>query len=176
MKKMPVVDKQERERIRRGLLNYRRAHNIGAPELQQRMLYQLYKGERRKFEHTIALSTLQRFLKGKRRTGDRTVLRYAEFLSLAEPPEIDDDLGLGLVRFFTAKMPVQTTTDGFARVYRAYMKDIHLGIPLKARLYSRLHLTPNLQSSYFRVVSEEIPLPPIDPRRLGNGIRRDSAG
>lgn len=92
MPELPVVDKEERERVRSGLKRYKELHGgIGDPELQQRMMFALGCGE-----SSVPLSTLQRFVRGSHRTDDTAVRRYAKFLAIVAPPGLAEEVGAAI--------------------------------------------------------------------------------
>ena len=87
MRKIPVVDDDERERIRERLRDYQDRHGIGAPRLQERMSFALDGID----QSYIDLRSLQRFLKATHRTADEKVLRYRKFLSIEARGESEPD-------------------------------------------------------------------------------------
>lgn len=93
MAELPVVDDEERERLRAAFKRYKKQHGrIGDPALLERIKYKLphYEG---------SLSTLQRFMRGRHRTDDYDVRRYREFLQQVAPPPVGDKLGEALAKF-----------------------------------------------------------------------------
>lgn len=88
MADLSVVDLAERERIREGLKLYKKQHGgIGDPELRERIENVL-----KLSPSLVTQSTLQRFIKGSRRTEDVVVRRYRAFLQRVAPPPPDDEL------------------------------------------------------------------------------------
>lgn len=87
MKKIPVIDDDERDHIRDRLRDYQERHGIGAPRLQERMSYALDRTD----QSYIDLRSLQRFLRATHRTEDEKVLRYRKFLSIEARGENEPD-------------------------------------------------------------------------------------
>jgi hypothetical protein len=85
-----TVSEAQRARIRAALLAYMRAHRIGVPTLCALVI------DRDPRQREMPLSTLQRFLRGKHRTGDAYVSQCAQFLEREgfEPPEERDPLAV----------------------------------------------------------------------------------
>ncbi|KAB2884135.1 MAG: hypothetical protein F9K34_09725 [Albidovulum sp.] len=83
-----TVSEEERARIRAALQAYMRAHRIGVPTLCALVI------DRDPRQREMPLSTLQRFLRGKHRTGDAYVTMCAQFLEREgfTPPEVRDPL------------------------------------------------------------------------------------
>lgn len=81
MPKLPVVDKSERDEIRRQLRTYMDRHQIGAPRLFERMSFTLERID----QPYIDLRSIQRFMRDEVRTDDEKVIRYRRFLSIAAP-------------------------------------------------------------------------------------------
>lgn len=101
MAELRVVDDAERERVREGLTRYKEQHGgIGDPELQQRIMLALGLGKA-----ALPLSTLQRFLRGKHRTGDVAVRRYKNFLEQVAPAHPTQEYVRSFARLFTAGRP-----------------------------------------------------------------------
>lgn len=69
-----TVSEEERARIRAALQAYMRAHRIGVPRLCSLVI------DSDPRQREMPLSTLQRFLRGKHRTGEAYVLQCAQFL------------------------------------------------------------------------------------------------
>lgn len=92
MPKLPVVDKSERDEIRRQLRIYMDRHQIGAPRLFERMSFTLERID----QPYIDLRSIQRFMRDEVRTDDEKVIRYRRFLSIAAPeivaPPADADV------------------------------------------------------------------------------------
>ena len=94
MAELPVVDKEERERIRNGFKRYKEQHGgIGDPELHQRIMFTLGL-----LDAQVPLSTLQRFVRGTHRTDDIMVRRYAKFLSIVAPPGFAGEVGAAITK------------------------------------------------------------------------------
>ncbi|MFC2966855.1 hypothetical protein [Acidimangrovimonas pyrenivorans] len=87
MRKIPVIDDDERDRIRDRLKDYQERHGIGAPRLQERMSYALDRTD----QSYIDVRSLQRFLRNEVRTEDEKVLRYRKFLSVEARGENEPD-------------------------------------------------------------------------------------
>ncbi len=87
-------DNSARERIRQKLLNYAKAHGIGVIRLADR----ISRATPRQPE--IPIKTLQRFLKGERRTNDMYVAFFQSFAS--DLPDLDPigDLGKAMADFY----------------------------------------------------------------------------
>lgn len=95
-----TVSEDERARIRAALRAYMRAHRIGVPTLCALII------DRDPRHRELPLSTLQRFLAGKHRTGDAHVTQCAQFLKTEgfTPPEGRDplaDFGGALAAFWS---------------------------------------------------------------------------
>lgn len=125
MAKLPVVDEYERDSIRDALKRYMADHQaIGAPELHQRMMYVLGK-----LDSQLSRPTLQRFLKGSRRTEDRIVRLYRQFLEMASPAPAYEKLGEAIATFYTSERFArpraevhEDVTNAFAGSYRGYLQ------------------------------------------------------
>lgn len=89
MAKMIVVDSEERERIREALKRYKEVHGVGDVALAERMVYLLDPQDQR----YLKWKSLQRFLTGKHRTEDETVLRYKKFLQRTPPTDFAEQAG-----------------------------------------------------------------------------------
>lgn len=97
-----TVSEEERARIRAALRAYMRAHRIGVPTLCALVI------DRDPRQREMPLSTLQRFLRGKHRTGDAYVTMCAQFLEREgfTPPEERDplaDLGGAMAGFWSGR-------------------------------------------------------------------------
>lgn len=113
MAELPVVDEGERRRVRHGLVSYKELHDIGDPELRERMEFQGIQ---------VALRSLQRFIAGTHRTDDIMVRRYAKFLSMVAPPPVGDTLGGALAKFIALGPLESGWSDGFAGTYRTFAR------------------------------------------------------
>ncbi|MFD2855755.1 hypothetical protein ACFSZS_14630 [Seohaeicola zhoushanensis] len=95
-----TVSEEERARVRAALQGYMRAHRIGVPTLCALVI------DRDPRQREMPLSTLQRFLRGKHRTGDAYVTQCAQFLEregfmLAEERDPLADLGGAMAGFWS---------------------------------------------------------------------------
>jgi hypothetical protein len=86
--KLTAFDEPARRRVRDGLRSYMRAHRIGAPTLQARII----EADAPRFRE-VPLSTLQRFLRDAHRTADAHVALCAEFLEKAGESVAAEDTG-----------------------------------------------------------------------------------
>jgi hypothetical protein len=91
----PEHDKEARARIRNKLLHYKRAHDIGAPELTAR----IHDAERMQREVSLGISTVQRFLANTVRTTEAYVDMFERFTKDFPSPEAARELIQKLTRY-----------------------------------------------------------------------------
>ncbi|MDG4901419.1 MULTISPECIES: hypothetical protein [unclassified Mesorhizobium] len=119
MAKLAAVDKQQRERVRQGLVSYKKLHGIGDTILCDRIIHVLGVDQ-----SAVPLSTLQRFILGKYRTDDVMVRRYGRFLASVAPPPASDEFGAALAKFI---LPVSVDEGWKAAFPGEYHTFFHTG-------------------------------------------------
>jgi len=176
-----LANQDERDLIRKALQRYIEQHNnIGVTEVHSRMLRVLYGDKAAQFESELSLSTLQRFLKNAKRTEDRVIYLYRQFLEQVAPPEGAETLSASLYQYFVN--PLRGKPDAqlaqFAKTYRVHKKPFSQSGKKGKQIFfaggseyeasTSLTLKPNTMSGSFqveeRVYSSGLPGLGIEPR------------